>query len=203
MEATSISITEKVRQHIESKEAGTLYFMDDFLQYGTPDNVRQALARLYKRKIIKRAATGIYYIPKIDKWDNTPLSPSLSEIAKAVAERSGTRIAPDGQNALNILGLSTQVPAVATFITDGAPRKIKTEEGIILELKHTSNMTLFNYKSEIMLLIITAMREIGEPNVTQQDMDVICTFLTRVSDEDFEHDIKLAPLWVIKKLHRA
>ena len=51
-----------------------------------------------------------------------------------------------------------------------------------------------------MALVVTAMREIGEGNVTDEQMAIIKTHLEKVDEEDFKHDIQLAPIWVRKLL---
>ena len=61
-------------------------------------------------------------------------------------------------------------------------------------------MRTFAYKSNLMALIVTALREIGEENVTEAQMAVIRDQLKNIPAEQFNHDLSLAPLWVRKKL---
>lgn len=197
-----LTLTDTVLTYIRDKAPGTLFFTDDFMQIGEWSSIRQALTRLYKRGLIKRAAPGIYYMPKTDKWDGKELTPSAEEIARAISERAKTRFVPTGAYALNLLGLTTQVPGSVAFLTDGAPRKIKTENGTVIDIRHTSDMTWFSYNSKVMLLIVAAMREIGEKELTVADMDIIRLQLPKVAEQDYWHDINLAPVWVAKKLKR-
>ena len=90
-----------------------------------------------------RLAHGIYLFPKIDeKLGLCMLYPSVEEIAKAIAERDKARIVPTGVYALNALGLPTQIPVNAVFLTDGAPRKIKIYNQRIL-FKHVVPIKFF------------------------------------------------------------
>ena len=57
-------------------------------------------------------------------------------------------------------------------------------------------MDNFAYQSELMQLIVLAMREKGNGNLTDVEMARIIDLLSKVSQEDFKHDIKLAPTWV-------
>lgn len=50
------------------------------------------------------------------------------------------------------------------------------------------------------MLIVTAMRTIGENNLTEEELTKIVALLQNVSASDFNHDIKLAPAWVRKIL---
>ena len=175
-----------IKRHVELSERGTLFFPDTFTTSGSSDAVRSALVRLCENNVLIRVAQGIYYYPKIDtKWGSGLIPPSIEEIAKGIAKRDKVRIAPTGSYALYQLGLSTQIPANVVFITD---------------FKHTSEMRTFAYLSPLMALVVTAMREIGEGNVTDEQMAIIKTHLEKVNEEDFKHDIQLAPIWVRKLL---
>ena len=61
-------------------------------------------------------------------------------------------------------------------------------------------MRTFAYQSQLMALIVTALREIGEAKVTQEQLDIIKQHVEKVSEQDFSHDIQLAPIWVRKTL---
>ena len=191
----------EIKQKIETSTRGTLFFPDDFVSMGTSDAIRAALTRLCRSKIIVRVAHGIYYYPKIDtKWGSGVIPPGIEEIAKGIAKRDKVRIAPTGAYALNLLGLSTQVPTNVVFITDGSPRRVTIGKGKGILFKHTSEMRNFAYQSDLMRLIVSAMREIGEAKITDIQMNVIKSHLINVPTVEMEHDIQLAPVWVRKKL---
>ena len=61
-------------------------------------------------------------------------------------------------------------------------------------------MRTFAYKSYLMALIVTALREIGEGNVTEAQMAIIREQQQNIPAEEFNHDLSLAPLWVRKQL---
>ncbi|MDR0830137.1 MAG: DUF6088 family protein, partial [Prevotellaceae bacterium] len=162
--------------------------------------VRQTLQRLQKSDVIKRAAHGIYYYPKNDvNIQGLIISPkpSIDDIAKAIAQRDKARIVPIGDQALNLLNLSTQVPMNVVYTTTGAPRRVKIEgsrHGILF--KHSSEQKRFEYKSRLLMLIVSAMREIGEGKIYPEELEIIKKHFQNVDKKDFEHDIKLMPLWV-------
>ncbi len=189
----------EIKDKIEGSKRGTLFFPDDFAAISTSDAVRSALVRLCRVGILVRAAHGIYYYPKVDtKWGSGIIPPSIEDIANGIAKRDKVRIAPTGAYVLNLLGLSTQVPANAVFVTDGSPRRVSVGKGKGILFKHTSEMRMFAYRSHLMLLIVTALREIGEGLVTEQQLAIIQSHLANVSPGDFLHDLQLAPLWVRK-----
>jgi len=197
MQSTYNKIEEKIRK----SKRGKLFFPDDFSTLGTPDAIRTTLVRLHKSGLLMRAAHGIYYYPKMDsKWGSGVVPPTIEEIAYGIAKRDKIRIAPTGTHALNALGLSTQVPANVVFITDGAPRRIAIGKGKGILFKHTSEVRSLAYKSKLLMLIVSALREIGEGNVTPQQLEIIKSYLANVSQQKLNSDIQLAPLWVRKIL---
>jgi hypothetical protein len=197
MENTS----EQIKTKINNSRRGKLFFPDDFAALGTPDAIRLALGKLHKYGLIMRVAHGIYYYPKKDmKYGNTPIPPTIDEIAYGIAKRDKIRIVPTGSYALNTLGLSTQVQANAVYITDGAPRRIAVGKGRGILFKHTSEARSLAYKSRLLMLIVSALREIGEGKVTPQHLEIIKSHLSNVSQKELNVDIQLMPLWVRKLL---
>ena len=197
------STENKIEQNIKRQRRGKLLFASDFALCGNTEAVFKALQRLHKSGLIMRVAHGIYYYPKINKnkyIKSKYLSPSIDEIAYGIAKRDKIRIVPTGSYALNTLGLSTQVPANAVFITDGAPRRIAVGKGKGILFKHTSEARSLAYKSKFLMLIVSALREIGEDKVTEQQLEIIKSHLANISQKELETDIQLMPLWVRKIL---
>jgi DNA-directed RNA polymerase subunit K/omega len=199
MESTAGQIKNKI---LKSKR-GKLFFPDDFAALGTPDAIRLALGKLQKSDLLMRVAHGIYYYPKINRnkyIKSKYLSPSIDEIAYGIAKRDKIRIVPTGVYALNTLGFSTQVPVNAVFITDGASRRITIGKGKGILFKHTSAVRSLAYKSKLLMLIVSALREIGEGKVTPQQLEIIKSHLSHILQKELNADIQLMPLWVRKIL---
>src|SRR5690625_2905271 len=117
-----MSVEKQIKRSIKNKDRGTLIFPGDFLEIGTSDAVSQSLKRLADKEFIVRVAHGIYVRPKINRLIGA-IIPSAEEVAKAIAKRDKIRTVPSGNYALNILGLSTQVPMNIVLLTDGSPRR--------------------------------------------------------------------------------
>lgn len=147
-----------------------------------------------------RLAQGIYLYPKKDK-DLGILYPSIEEIAKAIAKRDKARIIPTGVQALNKLGLSTQVPLKAVYLTDGAPRSIRVGKRTIV-FKKTTPKNL-SAKGEISKLVIQALRQIGKENVTNEQLAKIFSILQKEKPENITHDARVATVWISKILMLA
>jgi hypothetical protein len=197
------STVNKIENNIKRQHRGKLLFASDFALFGNTEAVFKALQRLHKSGLIMRVAHGIYYYPKINKnkYINSKfLPPSIDEIAYGIAKRDKIRIVPTGSYALNTLGLSTQVPANAVFITDGAPRRIAVGKGRGILFKHTSEARNLAYKSRLLMLIVSALREIGEGKAIPQQLEIIKSHLSNVSQKELKADIQLMPIWVRKIL---
>lgn len=188
---------------VEKANDGTIFIPDDFVIFGTPDAIRSGLTRLCRNNKLHRFAKGIYYVPKYDKWDGSLLEPPLDVIAQKIAQRDNARIIPTGAYALNKIGLSTQVPANIIYITDGSARQIKFGDGKSITFRHSNDLGNFAFQSKLMQLVILSMREIGETSITEEQITKIKKMITEhVSEQDFIHDIILAPTWIKKILQR-
>jgi len=193
------SVENKIVEKIKNHKRGKMFFADDFALLGSADSIRQALQSLQKTGLLVRVATGVYCYPKINKFewlDEKYLLPSIDEIAHAIAKRDKIRIVPTGEYALNALGLSTQVVMNVVYITDGAPRRIKVGEGKGILFKHTSEIRRLSFNSELLMLIDSALREIGEGKIRPHELEIIKEKLKYVTQKDINQDIDLMPIWV-------
>lgn len=190
-----------VRERILGLERGAIFFPSDFDEIATDTAVRQMLSRMVKRGEIIRVSRGIYCYPRSNPalgLDIIP--PSAEDIAQRVAERDKVKIIPTGDQALNLLGLSTQVPGNAVYITNGARKKISLGKGRSIVFRESNEFRLFDFKSNVMMLAVSAMRSIGEDKITDDILSAIKKIVMSVSPEIYKHDIRLAPVWVRKKL---
>ena len=190
-------VENKIAEVLRSRPKGSVLFVDDFLDYGNPESVKKALLRLKEKEILVRLAHGIYLYPKIDT-ELGVLFPSTEDIAKAIARRDKARIVPTGVQALNKLGLSTQVPMKVVYLTDGAARSIKVGKRTIT-FKNTSPKNLLA-KGEISSLVIQVLKTIGQSKVDDETLLKIQTLLKKEKIENRLNDAKLAPAWINKIL---
>jgi hypothetical protein len=193
----------QIENKIKNFKRGKIFFLDDFAGLGTPESIKKSLQRLTNSGLLVRLANGIYWYPKKEKeiyGIKISGKPTLDEIAKAIAKRDKARIVPTGIHALNLLNLSTQVPANIVYLTDGTTRRISIGEGKGILFKHTSEVKRLRYKSEYLMLIVSAMREIGEGNISDAQFDIIKEHFSKITKEEFKTDIKLMPVWIRKML---
>ena len=190
----------QITEALKQLQKGSVLFVDDFLDYGNPESVKKALLRLKEKKILVRLAHGIYLFPKIDK-ELGVLFPSTENIAKAIARRDKARIILTGVQALNKLGLSSQVPMKVVYLTDGATRTVKVGKRTI-SFKKTSPKNLLT-QGEISSLVIQALKTIGQKNIDNETIKKIYLILKNEQQENILNDAKLAPAWIYKILKQS
>jgi predicted transcriptional regulator of viral defense system len=184
---------------IENKVSkGDIFFIADFTELGNYEAVRKSLQRLTKEGNIKRIAKGIYYSPK--KHERLGIIyPHAEQIAKAIAKRDKARIIATGSTALNLLGLSTQIPMKVVFLTDGSARNIKVGNQTI-QFKKTNPKNL-SIEHRLTNLIIQALKAIGEKNVVQEQIDKIQTIIDESNERELIYQkLKNAPVWIQKTI---
>ena len=195
------STAKKIAARIEAARPRTIFFTEDFRDMGQAEAVKSALHRLVQRGIIHRLARGIYVKPAYFELINKEVVPSIEQIARAIARRDKVRMMPSGEYALNLLGLSTQVPVKIIYLTDGSPRTIQIAGRQII-FKRTSPRNL-SYRGRISALAVQALKAIGRHHVTRQDKDIILKKLTGEDYHNLKHDIKIAPQWIAEILNQA
>jgi len=180
---------------------GRIIFMQDMDNVANHESVKKAFQRLTNEGKLLRIAQGIYCYPIIEtELGLGVITPSRSDVAYAIARRDKIRIAPTAAFAQNALGLSTQMQTNTVFYTDGPGRRIKVGTGKGILFIHTSDMSRFAFHSEIMQLIVTALVDYGDEVVSKIDLSSIRPLINKVTKKQFEHDIKLAPIWLQQKI---
>src|SRR5262249_49531297 len=144
------------------KHRGWVFTPRQFGHLGTRAAVDQALSRLQRAGRIRRLSRGIYEFPKIHPKIGL-LSPSPEAVAKAVAERTGSRITVSGGKAANLLGLSKQVPMQTVFWTEGPSRTLRIGNQTVT-LKHVAPSKMIGAGTEAGV-VIQAVRSLGKKGV--------------------------------------
>ena len=187
------------KNQIETKvlkaSRGELFFADDFSKYGTPENIRLTLFRLENEGILERLAHGIYLKPKQDEVLGN-IYPNMDEIAKEIAKRDKARIAPTGVLALYLLGLTTQIPLKAVYLTDGSQREIKIGNRTI-KFKRTVPRS-FEIKDALLHLIVQAFKEKGQRNISDDFLQKIQSAVQKLDEKVIQTQLKYAPVWIQK-----
>lgn len=156
--------TRRIRERISSAEDGTVFAASDFADIAETATIRQSLNRLVREGTLRRILKGIFEKPRYSRLLGEYVAADPDMVAKALARSYHWTIAPCGNTALNLLGLSTQVTSVWSYISDG-PYKTYEWSGTRLELKHRTNKEITGL-SYMTALVIQALKTLGSENVT-------------------------------------
>ena len=181
-----------LREKILSSEDDSIFFRSDFPEYHT-ESVGRVLSELTKEGRLLRIASGIYVKSRMTRFG--PVKPSVDKIVNAIAERDRVQVLPAGVVALNMLGLSTQVPMVYCYLTMGSARTIKFD-GFKVILKRGVPRN-FAYKTRLIALLVQALKALGEENVEDEELSQIAMLLEKEPDrEALERDVLRMPAWM-------
>jgi len=188
----------KIENKILKSSRGELFFADDFKNFATPENIRLTLFRMENDGLIDRLAHGIYIKPKKDPLLGK-IYPNIGEVAKEIAKRDKARIAPTGVMALYLLGLTTQVPLKAVYLTDGSQREVKIGNRTI-KFKRTVPKS-FAIKDELLHLIVQAFKEKGQKEITEDFLETIKQAVKKLDEKVMRNEVIYAPVWVQKQIN--
>ena len=184
----------QIRGNIERAEAGSVFVSTDFTDITDKKTVNMGLIRLADEGLIKKILFGVYYKPEYNELLGETVAPSPNKVAHALARNFGWTIVPCGDTALNLLGLSTQVPSQWVYVSDGAYKEYSFDNTVI-KFKRTTNKEIskLSYKTA---LTIQALKALGKDNVSEQ---IICRLKKVLSEEEKEMmltEAKSATSWV-------
>ena len=179
MKKISESLADAVMKQVSKMPAEACFSRSDFASLGTRFAISQVLSRLERAGILTSPIRGYYCLRRKSKLLNVDMPPDYAALAAAIARNSGWTIIPCGDIAANDLGLSTQVPAVWSYVSTG-PYRTYAVGKMRLEFKHTANRELFNM-SKKSALCVQAIKAIGKAGVTS---DIIKRLNLRLSDRE-------------------
>lgn len=188
----SHSDDETLRERIEAMPEDSVLFRSDFPEYHS-EFVGGTLAELVKEGVLVKLAQGIYAKPRQSRFGT--VLPSVNKVVKAIAARDKAEVLPSGETALNVLGLSTQVPMNYTYLTTGSERVINLEnQQITLKRGVPRN---FSYKTRLISLLVQALKALGQENVGEEELQVIRSLVAKEPKEDaLAKDVNMMPGWM-------
>jgi len=188
------SIEDKLVKRIYANHRGWAFSKNDFLDIGSDDSTRKALTNLEAKGTIRRVLRGLYDYPRMSKLLNGPMEPDMGQVAQALARKSGWRIQPSENTALNILGLSTQVPVQAVYLSDGPSKSFAIGKRELLFRKRILKESGFKHSESE--LVVQALKALGQDRITAGIRKKLKGAITPPKWEKILRDTKTAPAWV-------
>jgi hypothetical protein len=186
------SVPDRIMKRARAGGRGGVFTPSDFLDIAGRAAVDQALSRLVKGGKLRRLARGLYDFPKVHAQLGL-LSPAPDDIAQALARETGSQLQIAGARAANALGLTTQVPAKNTYLTDGPSRRVVLGKRVV-DLRHASPKHLIAPGSAAGT-VVQALRHVG----AMRAGDVVQIAARRLSANDkktLASSAVQAPAWM-------
>jgi len=128
------------------------------------------------------------------------LSPSAQNIARAAASKRVNKVISSGATAANKLGLSTQIAAKPTFVTNEATRKKKIG-GQTVVFKRTKVPVIENI-SDLANLTLQALVHLGKKNIDEPTIIRCANVLTKRDIKKLMAHLDQTPSWLADAIHR-
>lgn len=192
--------SDMIYEKILEAEADAVFIASDFLDIADYETVRKSLNRLDSYGKIKKICRGVYYNPRFSELLGEYEAPSPHNVALALARKFNWTIAPSGNAALNLLGLSTQVTAQWIYISDGPYNKFSIGN-IGIDFKHGSNKEIsgMSYKTA---LVIQALKALGKDNIDEHVITKLKKQLSFEEKKKLIKESKQTTVWVYSVIQK-
>ena len=198
---TNENYLEQIRERVFSSSQGSVFITSDFSDIADTNAINQSLFRMLKTNQIRRVLRGVYEYPEYSNFLKENIAPSPDKVAQALARNYSWNIVPNGDTALNLIGLSTQVPAEWTYVSDG-PYKEYAFDNTVIRFKHTANKDISKlpYKSA---LLVQAIKAIGKEKLDDKALRKMSSLLSDEEKTALLTDGKYMTTWIfdaVKKI---
>ena len=127
------TLAKQILEHASQFPEGTPLAAKELLHLGSRAAVDQVLSRRVGRGTLLRVGRGIYVLPVESRFGTR--APTTIRMVEGLATQRGETIVPHGAAAANALGLTTQVPMRAVYLTSGRSRQLKLGAQMV-EFRH-------------------------------------------------------------------
>lgn len=194
------SIENKILSRIYGNGRGWTFFQKDFSDLGSRTAIDNALTRLLGKGTIRRVLRGLYDYPRYSELLSGQLSPDLNQVARALARKFGWRIQPSGAAAMNMIGLSTQVPAKVVYLSDGPNKSYQVEQTTLI-FENTA-LKDSGYKWPESSLIVQSLKSLGANHISDDVVDRIRKWLKPELRSKILKDTRSTSSWIYEAIKR-
>ncbi|VEU74574.1 Uncharacterised protein [Mycoplasmopsis citelli] len=186
-----------IKQQIQEamfKNSGKIYSAEDFEHIINKNSVKSILQKLAKEGKITRLINGLYTKLEYSKFLKKECYPLPEAVAEKIAQKFTWKIAPGGEASLNYTGVSTQVPNVYFYISDGPSREYRYRNKKIT-FQHT-NEKFITSRSLQFAVLIEAIRILGKKDINKKWIVKKLAFFAQNIKEDLQSDTKDLTFWI-------
>ena len=190
----------EIKNRILAEKIGAVFVASDFADLTDKAIANVVLSRLESEGIIRRVLRGVYDKPEYNEFLKEYVAPIPNNVAHALARNYGWTIVPCGDTALNLLGLSTQVPATLVYVSDGTYKEY-TYDKTTIQFKRTTNkeVSKLSYKTA---LTIQALKALGKDKINDTVLARLRKLLTDEERQTMLLEAKTATSWIYEYIRQ-
>ena len=195
------NIAATINSRIKEFSPGMIFLTGDFSDVASNATIRKTLGRLCKSGEIRRIMDGVYEKPIYSDLLKEYLPTDPESVAYALARYYHWNIAPCGDIALNKLKLSTQVPVVWSYISDGPYRDFNLDN-ITISFKHRTNRDISNM-STMTIMVIEALKRLGKEYADDQTISTLRNVLSKQDKETILYESANSADWIFRTIREV
>ncbi|WP_373032869.1 DUF6088 family protein [Sulfurovum sp.] len=180
---------------------GWAFSANDLLGKFSRAQADNLLSELLKQGKIRRVARGIYDYPKYSELLQKELSPDIEQVSRAYARKFNWKIEVSGDTALNILGLSTQVPGKYIYLSNGPNKSYKILDSMTIEFKKSSLKNI-GFKHKESSLIVQALKTLGKDRIDDMVIETIRKKIEPSKYSKILNDTKSSTVWIYETIKK-
>jgi len=188
----------KVISRVYGNGRGWAFSKNDFVDLGSAAAIDQALSRLVKKQRIRRVIRGLYDYPKYSKLLKKDLPADIDQVARALARKFGWDIQISGNTALNVLGLSTQVPGKYIYLCNAQSREYQIGNQCLIFKK--GSLKDMGFKHEESALLVQALKTLDKRQLDKKEKEVICSYFNEETAKHILKDTRFTTSWVYEQI---
>ena len=189
-----------IKSRISAYDSGAVFVAADFTDITDKKTASVGLSRLEAEGVIRRILRGVYDKPEYNHFLEEFVAPIPDSVAHALARNFGWTIVPCGDTALNLLGLSTQVPAKWVYVSDGTYKEYSFGK-ITIQFKRTTNkeVSKLSYKTA---LVVQALKALGKENIDEKVIGQLKKLLSAEEKKTMANEAKAVTSWIYEYIRQ-
>ncbi|MCY3598516.1 MAG: DUF6088 family protein [Gammaproteobacteria bacterium] len=189
------SLPQRIMEYAEAKPEATPIQAADLLHLGDRAAVTRALSHLARSDRMLRICRGVYMCPIQTRFGLR--APSLAKALAALAALWGETIVPNGGDAANWLGLTTQNAVRSVYLTSGPNRRLHFGKHPV-ELRHAPRWQLAA-PHRTAGVVIRAVAWLG-PREVEKSLDAVLPTLSGEDLSELSAVRAVMPAWMAEPL---
>ena len=180
--------------HKIKKEKLKAFSCYDFIDIASYKAISKILERMEDSGETIRILNGVYCLYLFDDTLKLTILPSIDDVVNCIARKHKWSVCPSGNFAINLMGLSTQVPASYSYLSSG-PYKEYVIFNNKVHLKRTMTKEIIDYSYKT-LLLIQCIKALGKENINEETIRLLKRKLSEKDKEKALNETLTTQIWI-------